>query len=546
MSGSRSLLVPVALAVSTGTLAVASPPHTAEGRWTGAFQRGDEWVAIRLQLETSGGSLRGRADVPGFWLRGAPIDRIEQQGSRLRVTLDAAGLVLTGEIQGSEITGEAATSTGRAPLRLLRSVALEPQALAGYAGIYGPLDGRYLHVQPWDELGPDRLGLFDDDGSARGLEPIGADRFVAGASLSGVVPVEARLLFARDAAGRVAELLWQPEGGAPRRLPRAEPCRVEDVSFTSGGIRLSGTLRVPSSPGRHPAIVLVHGSGPAGRGQLLPFVAPLLSRGYAVLGYDKRGVGGSEGHWLSATFDALADDALAAVAFLRARPDVDPTAVGLMGASQGGWVAPLAASRSDAVAFVVSLSGPAVSPAEETADFVEHEMRAEGFTDAEVAAALALKRLRDGYARTGSGWDELQAAAARVQAEPWYLASPLPPREDPFWPFWRGILDYDPAPALAALRAPVLAVFGGRDRNVLAQKNAERWEAALRRGGHQDYTLVTFPSGNHMLFEARLGTVAESFGLRRFVPGYAETLRAWLQRRVPPRGDASPHSVRRR
>jgi pimeloyl-ACP methyl ester carboxylesterase len=360
--------------------------------------------------------------------------------------------------------------------------------------------------------------------------------------LSGVVPVEARLKFERDASGRVSALLWQPERGEALRLPRDEAYREEEVRFVHGGTRLAGTLRLPKAPGPHPAIVLVHGSGAQGRGGLLPFVAPLLADGYAVLGYDKRGAGASEGDWRAASFEDLAGDALAAVSFLRSRPEIDPGAVGLLGASQGGWVAPLAASRSAEVAFVVSVSGPGVSPAEETADFVEHEMRAEGFGDAEVAAALDMARLRDAYARTGAGWDEVQAAAARVAGEAWYQAWPVPPREDPFWPFWKRILDHDPAPVLAKLRCPVLALFGGRDRNVLAQKNADRWDAALGRGRHVDYTLVTLPTANHVLFEARLGTVSEFPGLRRFAPGYAETLRAWLERRFPPRRAARPHN----
>jgi dienelactone hydrolase len=149
----------------------------------------------------------------------------------------------------------------------------------------------------------------------------------------------------------------------------------EEVSFESQGVRLTGVLHVPAGRGRRPAIVLVHGSGRiTAEAQLAGFANRLMGAGFAVYAYDKRGVGRSAGEYANVgvsnserMFDLLAGDALAAVDRLRSRRDIDPARIGLMGVSQGGWIAPLAASRSPHIRFVVTVSGPAVSVGEEIA-----------------------------------------------------------------------------------------------------------------------------------------------------------------------------------
>jgi alpha-beta hydrolase superfamily lysophospholipase len=107
--------------------------------------------------------------------------------------------------------------------------------------------------------------------------------------------------------------------------------------------------------GKHPAVILVHGSGAENRAYVLPFARFLVRRGAAVLGYDKRGVGGSTGDWKTASFEDLADDVVAAFEYLKSRRDIDPAQIGLLGVSQAGWVMPLAAVRAKNVAFLNSI-----------------------------------------------------------------------------------------------------------------------------------------------------------------------------------------------
>jgi pimeloyl-ACP methyl ester carboxylesterase len=304
------------------------------------------------------------------------------------------------------------------------------------------------------------------------------------------------------------------------------------VSFASGSTRLAGTLLIPQGKGPHPALVLLHGSGPQDRNGTLPFARFLVRHGIAILASDKRGVGASQGDWRKASFEALAEDALAGVAFLRSRRDMDRKRVGLFGVSQGGWIGPLAASRSRNVALVVSVSGPGVTPAEQTLDLIEAELRNEGLPEAEVQEALDLTKLAFHYGRTGTGWDEYAAALARSRERSWLPYLPLPPdAQDDGWEQQRLFYNYDPAPALAALRCPVLALFGEKDSGVPVEKNRGRWLAALTRGGHRKHDLIVVPAANHLMFEAKSGSLFEIPGLDRFAPGYRRILLDWLRDR---------------
>jgi uncharacterized protein len=146
------------------------------------------------------------------------------------------------------------------------------------------------------------------------------------------------------------------------------PYLEEEVTYASGDVTLAGTLTLPPGDARVPALLLITGSGPQDRDEEIlghkPFlvIADHLTRaGYAVLRVDDRGVGGSTGDDALATYDELLGDVLEGVALLRAHPRVDPDRVGLLGHSQGGFLAPAAAARADGdVAFVILLAGPAV------------------------------------------------------------------------------------------------------------------------------------------------------------------------------------------
>jgi pimeloyl-ACP methyl ester carboxylesterase len=411
---------------------------------------------------------------------------------------------------------------------------VDDKVLREYAGVYQWGPHAFVYLQMWNEFSgftnPSQLVAFDEAGEVRTLYPSERDQFFTGPGMAVPTSIESRIEFRRDNTGKIITLTWRREGGAPRTAQRVDIERHEDVSFSSGGVQLAGTLVSPARGGRHPAIVLVHGSGAENREYMLPFARFLVRRGMAVLGYDKRGVGRSTGDWNTASFDDLAGDVLAAFEYLKTRSDIDRGKIGLLGISQAGWIMPLAAVRAKDIAFLISVSGAGVPVAETTIDQTKNELSALGTPPQLVEEIVGLLTLQYRYASTGQGWDEYAAARAKVSAKMGGAAPPTIPgtQDDPYWQFIRRIYFYDPGPTLRQLKVPVLAIFGELDNNIVAEKNKAAWEAALKAAGNSDYTLRILPKANHAQFEAKIGSNAEMKSLQRFVPAYSTTIQEWL------------------
>ena len=221
-----------------------------------------------------------------------------------------------------------------------------------------------------------RLTLTDfKTGMRRGLAAKGPDVYSIGPGLSVTVPALFRLTVQRDEGGRVESLLLEPtppetdETGPAAPTLRALPCcpfHAEPYDFGSEGLRLAGTLYMPATRGPHPAVVWVHGSGPVTRWSAGSWPLFMVEQGFVVLAVDKRGVGASEGNYRLANggrdnlphMRRRALDVAAAVQSLAAHPDVDAERIGLIGASQAGWVIPMAA-KLGGVAFTITISGGA-------------------------------------------------------------------------------------------------------------------------------------------------------------------------------------------
>jgi uncharacterized protein len=410
----------------------------------------------------------------------------------------------------------------------------DEKALREYVGVYQWEPNALLHLQIWNELtGTNQLTAFDESGDVRTLYPTGADRFFAGPGAAIPTSVESQVDFQRDETGRIISLTWRRERAAPRVATRAEIEKHEDVRFTSGDVHLAGTLISPNAPGKHPAVILVHASGPQNRESVLPFARFLVHRGMAVLGYDKRGVSGSSGDWNTASFDDLAGDVVAAFAYLRTRADIDGGQIGMLGWSQAGWIMPLAAVRARDIAFVISVSGAGVPAAETTLDQAHNEMTARGMRPEVVSQIVALMKLQNQFAETGQGWDEYADAREKLAARIGSPPDTFPgTRDHSSWQVIRRLYFYDPAPTLRRLQVPTLALFGELDNNILAEKNRAAWETALKAGGHKDYTLRILPNANHLQLEAKVGSNAEVASLQRFVPAYFTAINDWLATRI--------------
>jgi uncharacterized protein len=294
---------------------------------------------------------------------------------------------------------------------------------------------------------------------------------------------------------------------------RANSFSEAEIVFQSGDVTLSGTILIPKGEGQYPALVLVHGAGLGLRESYRKEAEAFASAGILTLFYDKRTRGYSATGAGGRSYALLADDALAAVKTLQARDDVD--AVGLWGLSEGAWVAPLAASRSDEVAFLVLVGASSVPPAQQEAWSMENRLRHKGVSGSLLGAM------------TRSFMRFLVAAELFPEAR------------------------YDPVPVLEKVHQPVLALWGAMDRTAVPAESAEIMQAALERGGNPHYTITFFPSADHELHQTPDGFLQGE----AFAPGYIEKVIAWIYRvalgemldssvaEAPPQERLSPASV---
>jgi uncharacterized protein len=303
-----------------------------------------------------------------------------------------------------------------------------------------------------------------------------------------------------------------------------------DVTFESRGTRLTGLLRRPAEgDGPFPAVGFVDGSGPAERDSFSEEAEALARAGFASLSWDKPGCGGSGGDWRAQSLQDRAAEALAAVACLAAQDGVDPGRIALLGGSQGGWVGPLAASMSDTVAAVVSLSGPGVSPRLQEAYRVEHMLRDAGAPTEQVAEALAFFSRRAERLRRGDDLEEVLAEQLAHRDAPWYEVLGDDGVVEHLG-FMARIYDYDPVPVLERVTCPVLAIWGQRDLYVPVAAGVEAFAAALGRAGNGSFRLEVVPDADHGL---RLPAPAGAERGPR-IPDLMEMVITWLRRALDP------------
>ena len=295
--------------------------------------------------------------------------------------------------------------------------------------------------------------------------------------------------------------------------------KEDQVRFKNGDVVLAGTLLIPLSEGTHPAIVIIHGSGPDEGSEYRVYAEQFARAGIAVLLYDKRGSGKSTGDWRYRTLDDLTGDALAAVGHLKSRPEINPQQIGLWGISQGSWVVPLAASRSKDVAFIITVAGDGVSPTQQEMYHKDEMFRHLRYSERARDTALKVWKLifdwlvlvADGKFPVPKGFMEGELSGA-------YLG-----------------LDHDPIPDWERVSQPALLIYGEEDKLTPVAESIARIDAALKKAGHHDYTFVVFPQAAHNI---TLGKTGLEFDWEKgFAPRYFETMNDWVLARV--RGQVS-------
>ena len=336
----------------------------------------------------------------------------------------------------------------------------------------------------------------------------------------------------------------------PQEPKRPYPYADEEVVYQNkaAGIALAGTLTLPRATAPVPAVILISGSGPEDRDETVfghkPFLvlADYLTRnGIAVLRVDDRGVGGSSGKTSAATSDDFAGDVQAGIDYLKGRKEIDPKRIGLVGHSEGGLIAPIVATRSADVAFIVLMAGPGL-PGDEILYLQAAAIgKASGAADAQLAAnrtvqeqifrivkeekdlTLMTARLQELKQQILSGVPDAQRGAASGMLDAQMAAVATP--------WFRYFLAYDPRPALEKVKCPVLAIIGERDLQVPFQPNLDAIGAALAKGGNTSVTLMHPPALNHLFQQATTGSPAEYTRIEEtMAPAALEAISSWIKK----------------
>jgi pimeloyl-ACP methyl ester carboxylesterase len=546
----------LAAGLLSGTQA-QQPGTLLTGEWVGNSEPAGRSEFLRLSLtENAGEMLRPFK---------AKLTTVQLEGSRVRLELSSLKLVLTGTLTGDEIEGEAEVPGTKARFHLVRTVKVAPEILARYVGAYRFRNGEYLVIDSFPDT-PDTLWVTDvKSGQARAVFPRSQTQFTGGPFLRVVSPTRQTLNFrdairgssptVREGSSRSGGVLPDGRATAPSGVQVIDldqrgrqsgafatrvPITREEVTFKNGDVTLSGTLLVPPSKRKLPALIFTHGGGPQLRELYWGLGYLYAARGFAVLSYDKRGVGKSTGNWRESSFEDLADDAVAGARFLQARADIAPNQIGFLGQSQGGWIAPLAASRFPDAAYAIAMSGGGLSPAETELFDTEYELTKAGYSASEVKDALAWQRLKNEIIASPSSndkWEEYTKLRLTAKDAKWFRQQGVDifgpeTRDNPFWTHMRRFYAYDPAPTLRASKAPLLAIFGELDTPEGVKANVRAIKQIMDQAGRTNYTVKVYPNGSHNLMEVPPDNPNESVRLKRFPPGFFSMMVDWTTTQV--------------
>ena len=524
--------------VAAGLSSNAQPSTTTlTGEWVGNSEPAGRVEFLHFTLTENAGELVRPLK--------AKLTLVQREGDRVRIELSSLKLVMIGTLAGDVIEGEAEVPGTKAHFRLMRTVKVAPEILASYLGAYRFRNGDYIVIDRFPNT-QDTLWVTDvKSGETRTIFPRSETQFTGGPALYVASPTRQTLTFRGDGV-HVVDL--DQKGRQSGAFATRSNIRQEEVTFKNGDVTLAGTLLLPaatsSSKVKRPALVFVHGSGATWREMYWGLGYLYAARGFAVLAYDKRGVGKSTGNWREASFQDLADDAVAAAKFLQARNEIAPNQIGFWGQSQGGWIAPLAASRFPEAAFAVALSGGGLSPADTELFDTEFELIKAGYTADEVKEALAFQKLKNEIIGLADKWDEYSKATAIAKDKKWFRHRGIDvygpeKRDDAFWTHMRRFYVYDPAPTLRASKAPLLAIFGDLDTPEGVKAQVSAIKQIMDQAGRKDYTVKVYPNGSHNLMEVPPDNPNESVRLKRFPPGFFETMVDWtttqVRRRAPAR-----------
>jgi pimeloyl-ACP methyl ester carboxylesterase len=342
------------------------------------------------------------------------------------------------------------------------------------------------------------------------------------------------------------------EAKRPQEPKPPYPYKSEDVTFENkiDSLTLAGTLTLPDSGSNFPAVVLITGSGAQNRDEELlghkPFlvIADYLTRnGFAVLRYDDRGYGKSTGNFATATTEDFVKDALAAVEYLKSRGEINHSKIGLIGHSEGGLVAPMAAVKSNDVAYIIMMAGPGLPG--DSILILQSELiqRAEGNNDEDIQKSLRvnrkiyslIKNIDDNETLRKKISDVLDSEISNMTDDEKSKLGDIQIFKDMQLktltsPWFEFFIKYDPRPVLEKVKCPVLAIDGEKDLQVPGVENLAAIERALKKAGNKNFETVLLPGLNHLFQTTKTGAPSEYGAIEETIsPEALKTMLEWLK-----------------
>ncbi len=533
----HGIAMPLKQALIAALVFFSTQTHASDisaGEWVGGSDLFESPAYMHIDI-TMNDQQEGVVDIPqwkvikrvlqNLWINGDSIHF--EIASTTGTPFIANGRFVNGFIAGVISRGD---KKGKFHLILINRV---PSAiLSKYVGCYRVPDpgikGAYiLTLISYSATGHLRFVNLVD-GSTTLLLPLTQSKFFfVGSIMTGPVPTNT-ISFIENDKGNGDKFLIQTMGLPEQTATKLSIYKVEEMQTFTSDYSLAGTLLLPAVGKRHPVVIVVPGSGALNRDDITPYeeINTFLSNGVGLLIYDKQGTGESGGDWQKASFEKLSDDVLAFVKKLKSRKDIDGSKIGAWGISQGASIAPLAASRSKDISFMIMQSGGGITPAEAEINEQVARMQVQKFSDTSINEAIAFMKLQFRAVNGSQAWDSLQALIPLVKTQPWFrYAFGGLPRNNWLWKWWQPIVDFDPAPVLQKIKIPVLVIFGTNDQYIPMDSLdgiISRITNAFNKGGNPSVTVAKFKNANHEIF------VKSEKNEFRLAQGYDETLRRFI------------------
>ena len=331
----------------------------------------------------------------------------------------------------------------------------------------------------------------------------------------------------------------------PQEPTKPYPYYSEEVTFQNvqAKVTLNGTLTLPSKEGNFSVVILITGSGPQNRDEYIDGHRPFLvisdyltKRGIAVLRYDYRGYGGPINDYWKATSIDLASDVESAILYLKTRKEINKNKIGLLGHSEGGSIAPIVASKSEDVSFIVLLAGSGIKGDKSLIYQTELTLRASGISEKEIEQQVriiseiceivsnspdvhALRSTLTQHATQTIKEYELKVPGHKLKrpdhmTEEEYILSEVDRLSSPWWVYF---IMSDPAIVLEKVTCPVLALNGEKDVQVTPKENLAIIKNALVKGGNMNVTVKELPDLNHLFQECDTGSLNEYHKIRQTI-----------------------------